>query len=84
MGLLLNIVGFPLLGPVHLLRTIAERVGDVVQQETSDTARMRAELVELQIRYELGELTEDEYVAQEEALLSRIDDVRRRQEGDST
>lgn len=73
MGFLTDLVAFPLLGPVNLVRWVAGRVDEVVRQETGDAERLRAELVELQIRYELGEFAEPEYLAREAELLRRLE-----------
>ena len=58
MGLLSDLLLLPVMGPVRGLRFIAEQV--------------QAELIRLSVQRDLGQISEDEYAAQEEALLEQL------------
>lgn len=53
-----------------------EKVEGVVREELTDDSQVKAELLELQLLLELGDINEDEYVAREAAIMSRLRDVR--------
>jgi hypothetical protein len=79
MGLLTDVLLLPITGPVRGLRFIAERVKEQVDAE-SDPARraeqVQAELVRLSVRRDLGQISEDEYAAQEAVLLQQLNALR--------
>jgi len=53
-------------------RTIAEEAS----REYLDEGKLRAELLQLQERYDAGELSDEEYDEQEQAILDRLNEVR--------
>lgn len=76
--MLSNIVTFPITGPFNLamwlIRTIAERA----EAELYDEGNIRKELAELEMRSEMGELSEEQYEMLEEELMVRLRESRRR------
>lgn len=81
MGLLSDLLLFPVTGPGRGLRFIAEQIRDQVDEERlSESSDIEDELMSLAIRYELGELSEEAYAEQESALLERLNEVRNEQE----
>ena len=48
----------------------------VVDQELTDDAPIKEQLMELQLKLEGGEVTEDEYLAEEQRLMARLREVR--------
>ena len=52
------------------------KVQNVVEEELTDDAPVKQELMELQMQLELGDITDDEYVEREAALMVRLRDVR--------
>lgn len=81
MGLLSDLLLFPVTGPAHGLYFIMEQIRDQVdaQQREADS-QIKEELMGLAIRYELGEISEQAYAEQESALLERLNEVRNEQE----
>lgn len=74
MGLLIEILAFPLLGPLRGLTFIAEKVKEMVDAELAPGEdQLRGQLFELELRRELEDLSEGEYLAEESALLERLD-----------
>jgi hypothetical protein len=86
MGLLTNILFFPVTGPVAGIRWSLDKVMRVVQEELTDDNAVKQELMELQMLLELGDIDDTEYVRREAELMQRLRDVRywREQFGMST
>ncbi|MEW6375291.1 MAG: gas vesicle protein GvpG [Thermodesulfobacteriota bacterium] len=55
---------------------IFKRIHEMVEQELSDETYIREKLMTLRLRFELGEITEEEYSEQEKELLARLDAAR--------
>jgi gas vesicle protein GvpG len=60
------------------LRFVLGRLAEAVEAEMDGDASLREELLAVQMRLELGEITETEFVATERALLDRIAEIRER------
>jgi hypothetical protein len=65
-----------LLLPVKGFFGIFEKIHEMVEHELSDEDYIRERLMELQLRFELNEIGEEEYNQQEKELLARLDAVR--------
>lgn len=76
MGILSKVLFFPVTGPVAGIRWSLGKVIEVAQEELSDDTPIKQELMELQMRLELGEITDDEYVEQEHIIMLRLREVR--------
>ena len=68
-----------LLAPVHGLVFIARKVQEVVDQELNDETVIKQDLLELQMRLELEEISEAEYAEREAELFARLRAVKERQ-----
>ncbi|PIO47164.1 MAG: gas vesicle protein GvpG [[Chlorobium] sp. 445] len=67
-----------LLLPFSALKGIAEAIDEQVQKETSDTAKIQEKLMELQFRFEMDEIDEEEYSRREAELLAQLERARKR------
>ncbi len=76
MGLLTNILLFPISGPVAGIKWSLRRVQQVVDEELTDDTSIKQELMELQMRLELGDITDAQFVEHEAVLMQRLRDVR--------
>lgn len=76
MGLLSDVLFFPVMGPVHGLGFILKRIQQQVEEEWLDESKIQTQLMQLGLRYDLGEITESDYLAQESALLERLSEIR--------
>jgi hypothetical protein len=79
MGLLSDVLLLPVTGPARGLRFIAEQVKEQVEAERDPRRRaeqVEAELIRLSVRRDLGQISEDEYAAQEAALLEQLNALR--------
>ena len=79
MGFLMDLLTFPVLGPIKGVIWIAEKVNEQVEKELYDEDKVRGQLMELEVRYDLGEISEEEYLETEEVLLERLRIIRERQ-----
>ena len=59
-----------------LLLWMATKVAEEGEKERLDDGKVLAELMELQQRYDAGEIKEEEYDRQEKALLERLSAIR--------
>jgi hypothetical protein len=76
MGLLSNILLFPVTGPVAGIRWTLRKVAQVVDEELTDDTPIKQELMELQMQLELGDIDDEEYTRRETELMARLRDVR--------
>src|SRR5438309_11730776 len=76
MGLLSKVVFFPITGPVAGIRWSLNKVVQVAEEELTDDAPVKQELMELQMQLELGDITDAEYVEREAVLMARLREVR--------
>jgi hypothetical protein len=76
MGLLTNILFFPVAGPIAGIQWTLRKVQQVAEEELTDDSAVKQELMELQMQLELGDIDEDEYVRREAELMQRLRDVR--------
>jgi len=76
MGLISNILFFPVTGPVAGIRWALGKVQTVVEEELTDDSPVKQELMELQMQLELGDIDDAEYVRREAALMQRLREVR--------
>ncbi len=76
MGILKHLLFWPVTGPLFLTRFSLEKVEGVVREQLTDDAAVKAELLELQLQLELGEIDDPTYVEREAALMRRLREVR--------
>jgi hypothetical protein len=79
MGFLTNLLTFPVMGPIKGIIWIAEKVNEQVEKELYDEDKVRGQLMEMELRLDLGEISEEDYLEVEEALLERLRIIRERQ-----
>jgi hypothetical protein len=75
-GLLSTIVFWPVTGPVAGIKWTLGKVQRVVEDELVDDTPVKESLMELQMRLELGDIDDDDYVVQEAALMRQLRDIR--------
>lgn len=76
MGLLTNLLFFPISGPVAGIKWSLGKVQKVVEEELTDDTPIKQDLMELQMRLELGDIDDAEYVEREAELMARLREVR--------
>ncbi|MBM4372510.1 MAG: gas vesicle protein GvpG [Deltaproteobacteria bacterium] len=80
MGFLVDLLTLPLLGGPRLVHWLARAVAEQAEHELLDEQRVLGRLLELQERYEAGEVTEGEVEREEEALLDMLETIREAKE----
>ncbi len=83
MGLLFDILAFPLMGPIKGVTWIAEKLVEQADKELYSEDAIRGKLLELELRFDMGEIAEKDYNEQEETLLSMLRIARERQAPES-
>ena len=83
MGILFDILAFPLMGPIKGVSWIAEKIGEQADKELYSEDSIRGKLLELELRFDLGEIAEKDYDELEETLLNRLRTARERQTHES-
>ena len=76
MGLLSNLLLFPVKGPIAGIKWSLGKVAQVVDEELTDDTPIKQELMELQMQLELGDIDDEEYVRREAELMTRLREVR--------
>lgn len=76
MGLLKHLLFWPVTGPKFLFDFSMDKVQGVVRDELTDDSSIKAELLELQLKLELGDIDDDEYVRREAEVMQKLRDVR--------
>jgi hypothetical protein len=78
--MLFKLLTAPLMAPVSGFTFILAQLRDLAERELYDTDRIREELLLLQLRFEQGEIPQDEFEAQEKEILARLRAVRELQQ----
>ena len=63
------------------VRFVLDKVAAAVETEMNDDSVLRERLLDAQMRVELGEMTEEEFVEFQDDILARIRDIKERQRG---
>jgi len=64
-----------LLAPLKGVVWLGEKLNEMAEKELSDDGRIKEELMALQLKFELDEITEHEYNEKEKELLDRLDAI---------
>lgn len=76
MGLISGVLLFPVMGPVRGFRFILERLRDEAEAVLRDEGRAFAELIDLGLRHDAGQISDGDYAEQEADLLERLSSIR--------
>ena len=79
MGLLANLLLFPLMGPIHGLEFIAGKISEQADEELYNPDRIRQELMALNTAFESGSLTDEAFDMEEALLMERLKEARSRE-----
>lgn len=66
-----------LLAPLNGVVWLGKKINEIAEREMSDEGRIKEKLMELQLQFELDEISEKEYVRAEKELLARLDGIRK-------
>lgn len=76
MVLIAGLLLLPITAPVKAFRFFLERLRDEAEAVLRDEGRAFAELIDLSMRHNAGQLSDDEYADQEAELLERLNSIR--------
>ena len=76
MGFIVNLLTAPVLGPIRGVAWLGQKLADAAETELLDEDRVKGQLLELQMRLEVGEITEDEYSEKEKSLMEELRAIR--------
>jgi hypothetical protein len=76
MGLITNILFFPITGPVAGIKWSLNKVAQVVDEELTDDTAVKQEYMELQMQLELGDIDDEEYRRREAEIMTRLREIR--------
>ncbi len=76
MGIIGGLLLLPITGPVRGFRFLMERLRDEAEAALLDEGRTFAELIDLSMRRNAGQLSDAEYAEQEAELLGRLNTIR--------
>ena len=80
MGFLLKVATFPVSLPLDGLLWVAERIKDQAEAEYYDEGAVRGHLLELELKLDMGEITEEEYQVAEDELIALLNEIRERRD----
>jgi Gas vesicle protein G len=63
------------------LRFVLDKIVAAAEAEANDDTALREQLLEAQMRFELGELSDDEFREIETAVLARLSEMKGQQQG---
>jgi hypothetical protein len=76
MGWLTDLITLPVTGPFKGLIWIAEKISEQAEKEIYSEEAVRRKLMELELKYDLGEISEEEYDQAETYLLELLSMIR--------
>jgi hypothetical protein len=60
-----------------MIHWVAEKIAAEVERQELDEDKLQGQLLDLQMRYELDEMDDEQYAAEEKALLDRLSLIRK-------
>ena len=79
-SLLLDVLTMPVFGVPRLVHWLAKEIAEEVERQELDEGKLQGQLLDLQMRYELGEIDDEQYAAEEKVLLERLSYIRKAKE----
>jgi len=72
-----------LLAPLNGIIWLGKKINEVAEKEFSDEGLVKEKLMQLQLRFELDEISEENYNRQEKELLERLEAISAKSRGGS-
>jgi hypothetical protein len=76
LGFLKHLLFWPVTGPKFLFDFSMDKVQGVVRDELTDDTAVKAELMEVQLLLEMGDIDDAEFVRREAVLMQRLREIR--------
>jgi hypothetical protein len=78
--LLDDLLLLPITGPIAGFRWVMNTIQKLADEELLDDQPWKERLIELQMRLEVGEISEEDYVVEEKVVFQALRDIRARRE----
>ncbi len=69
-----------LFSPLKLTTWFGQKLRDAAYQELTDESKIHEELLQLQMRYEMEEISQEEYEKQEAKLMEQLEEIKKMKE----
>jgi hypothetical protein len=69
-----------LLAPLNGIIWLGKKINEVAEREFSDEGLIKEKIMEVQMKFEMDQISEKEYNKQEAELLARLDAIRKAKE----
>lgn len=76
------IVDDVIFAPIKLPVWVCKKLSESAEKEMTDDSKIYEDLLELQMRNELGEISDEEYDRQETRLMEKLEEIRKYKEED--
>jgi len=76
MDFVFDLLTSPVLGPIRGIHWLAAKIAEAAEGELLDEDQVRNELLELQMRLDTGEISEEEYDEQEKVVVEQLNAIR--------
>ncbi|AVZ29866.1 gas vesicle protein GvpG [Nodularia spumigena CS-584] len=73
--MLMKLLLSPIMGPINGVVWIAEKIEERANTEFDDQENLNKQLLTLQLSLDMGDITEEEYDAQEEEILLKLQEL---------
>ncbi|MFQ6066105.1 MAG: gas vesicle protein GvpG [bacterium] len=71
---------FPFFLPIKGLVWIGQKLEDTAEEDLTDTGQIQKKLLELQMKFEMDEISEEEYDKKEAKLMAQLEAIRKYKE----
>ena len=78
--MILRLLTLPISGPIEGITWIGEQILERANAELDDKENLQKKLLALQLAFDLGEMSEEEFEEQEEELLLAIEEMEKNSE----
>ena len=75
-----DLILLPLKGPIAGFKWVMRTIQKMADEELMNDQPWKERLIELQMRLEVGEISEDEYVTEEQVVFQALREIRARKE----
>ena len=71
-----NLLPFPVSLPINFITWLAEKIAEQMDNQFYSEEAIRRQLMELELKFDMGEISEEDYMAAEDKLLTLMKVVR--------
>lgn len=72
-----DIATAPVLGPLQILQRLGRKIIEIAETQAYDQDLLLTEIIRLQVQYDMGKLTKEKYYRRYNALIRRVNIIRK-------